>query len=138
MRRHDWHLVVGSFAYLAFDIMVLWAAFKAFGSSPELAIIWIAYLIGELGGLIPIPGGIGGIDVGLVGMLVIYGVDASAATAAVLAYRAVALWVPAVVGGAAFVALRRTLNTEAERIALCPDGTQIEVVGRGRVVVSRP
>ena len=34
---------------------------------PPLAIIWIGYLIGELGGLIPVPGGIGGVDLGLVG-----------------------------------------------------------------------
>jgi uncharacterized membrane protein YbhN (UPF0104 family) len=59
-----------------------------------------------------VPGGIGGVDLGLVGALVIYHVNVNAATAAVLAFRAVSLWVPAVVGGIAFVFLRRTLADE--------------------------
>ena len=119
VRQHDWQLVAGAIGYLAFDVMILWATFHAFGSSPELSLIWIAYLIGELGGLLPIPGGIGGVDAGLVGTLVVYGVAVTPATAAVLAYRAIALWVPAVVGGAAFVALRRTLRTEPDDLAPC-------------------
>ncbi len=94
--------------------MVLWATFHAFGSAPPLAIVWIGYLIGELGGLIPVPGGIGGIDAGLVGTFALYGVPITSAASAVLAYRAIALWVPAILGAAAFVLLRRTLRNESE------------------------
>jgi hypothetical protein len=32
----------------------------------------VAYIVGQLGGLIPIPGGIGGVDGGLIGTLVLY------------------------------------------------------------------
>jgi hypothetical protein len=46
-------LVIALAGYLGFDVMILWATFHAFGSVPPLAIIWIGYLIGELGGLIP-------------------------------------------------------------------------------------
>jgi hypothetical protein len=53
----------------------------------------------------------------------------------VLAYRAIALWVPAVVGGAAFVTLRRTLRNEAEQLAVCVPQSEMEVIGLGRVVV---
>jgi hypothetical protein len=67
----------------------------------------MAYLIGELGGLIPVPGGIGGVDAGLVGTFVLYNVPITVAASAVLAYRAIALWVPAILGSAAFVSLRR-------------------------------
>ena len=131
-------LSIGLIAYLAFDVMVLWTCFRAFGDSPPLAIVWMAYLIGELGGLIPVPGGIGGVDLGLVGTLVVYGVSLAPATAAVLAYRAIALWVPAVLGSIAFIALRRTLRDEAQQIAICAPQTEMDVIGIGRVVISEP
>jgi uncharacterized protein (TIRG00374 family) len=135
LREHDLQLIVGAIGYLAFDVMILWATFHAFGSSPDLAILWIAYLIGELGGLLPVPGGIGGVDLGLVGTLVLYGVGVTAATAAVLAYRAIALWVPALFGAAAFVALRRTLRNEADQLAACGPGGSVDVIGLGPTIV---
>ena len=133
LRERNAMLLLGLAGYLGFDVMVLWATFHAFGVAVPLAIIWIAYLIGELGGLIPVPGGIGGVDLGLVGALALYGVPLTGATAAVLAYRAIALWVPAVFGGAAFVGLRRTLRGEASEIASCGPGGEVDVIGRGRV-----
>jgi uncharacterized protein (TIRG00374 family) len=135
LREANAWLIAGLIAYLVFDLLVLWAAFHAFGHSPPIAIIWIAYLIGELGGLIPVPGGIGGIDAGLVGTFVLYGVSITSAASAVLAYRAVALWVPAVLGAAAFVVLRRTLRNESQAIAVCAPQTEMEVIGLGRVVI---
>jgi uncharacterized protein (TIRG00374 family) len=129
-------LIAGLIAYLAFDVMILWASFRAFGPAPPMAILWIAYLIGELGGLIPVPGGIGGVDAGLVGTLALYHVSLTSAAGAVLAYRAIALWVPSVVGTGAFLALRRTLRDEADKIAVCVPQTEMEVIGLGRVVIS--
>lgn len=131
-------LIGGMIAYLVFDIMILWATFRAFGAAPPLAIVWIAYLLGELGGLIPVPGGIGGVDAGLVGTLVLYNVPITSAASAVLAYRAIALWVPAVLGAAAFVALRRTLRRESAEIAVCAPQTEMDVIGLGRVVIGPP
>jgi uncharacterized membrane protein YbhN (UPF0104 family) len=136
LRRRDPWLLVGLAGYLAFDVMILWATFHAFGAAPALAIIWIGYLIGELGGLIPVPGGVGGVDLGLVGTLVLYHVPVGAATAAVLAYRAIALWVPAVVGAGSFVLLRRSLAAENVAVGNCADGGEVEVIGRGRVRIS--
>ncbi len=135
LREGDAWLICGLIAYLVFDVMILWATFRAFGAAPALAIIWIAYLLGELGGLIPVPGGIGGVDAGLVGTLVLYHVPITVATSAVLAYRAIALWVPAVLGAAAFAALRRTLRRESSQIAICAPQTEMDVIGLGRVVI---
>ena len=135
LREGNLVLILGLIAYLAFDVMIVWATFHALGPAPPLAILWIAYLIGELGGLIPIPGGIGGVDAGLVGTLALYNVSLASAAGAVLAYRAIALWVPAVVGGLAFIALRRTLRNEAQQIAVCAPQTEMEVIGLGRVVI---
>jgi len=70
LREGNAVLIAGIFAYLLFDMLIVWATFRAFGSSPALGIVFMAYLIGELGGLIPVPGGIGGIDAGLVGTFV--------------------------------------------------------------------
>ncbi|MGA2452750.1 MAG: lysylphosphatidylglycerol synthase transmembrane domain-containing protein [Solirubrobacteraceae bacterium] len=136
LREGNAWLIAGLIAYLVFDLMLLWATFHAFGSAPPLAIIWIAYLIGELGGLIPVPGGIGGIDAGLLGTFVLYGVPLTSAASAVLAYRAIALWVPSLLGAAAFVVLRRTLRNESQAISVCAPQTEIEVIGLGRVVIT--
>lgn len=135
LREGNAWLIGGILAYLVFDVMILWATFRAFGAAPPLAILAIAYLIGELGGLIPIPGGIGGVDAGLVGTFVLYNVPSTAAASAVLAYRAIALWVPAILGSAAFVSLRRTLRRESAEISVCAPQTEMEVIGLGRVVV---
>jgi uncharacterized protein (TIRG00374 family) len=110
LRKGNALLIAGMVAYLFFDLLLLWATFCAFGAAPPLAIIWMAYLIGELGGLLPVPGGIGGVDVGLIGTLVLYNVPITHATSAVLAYRAIALWVPALLAVPAFVSLRRALG----------------------------
>jgi uncharacterized protein (TIRG00374 family) len=138
LREGNVLLLAGMLAYLVFDVMILWATFRAFGPAPPVAVLAIAYLIGELGGLIPVPGGIGGVDAGLVGTLALYNVQLATATAAVLAYRAIALWVPAVLGSAAFVSLRRTLRDEADAIAVCAPQAEMEVIGLGRVVIHSP
>jgi uncharacterized protein (TIRG00374 family) len=133
LRRPSPLLLLGLLGYLGFDVAILWATFHAFAASPPVAVMCLAYLIGELGGLIPVPGGIGGVDLGLVGALVLYHVPAASATAAVLAYRALALLVPAVLGLLAFLALRRSLARERIAISGCePDG-EVELIGRGVV-----
>jgi uncharacterized membrane protein YbhN (UPF0104 family) len=138
LREGNAWLIGGLLAYLLFDVAILWATFRAFGAAPPLAILSIAYLIGELGGLIPIPGGIGGVDAGLVGTFVVYHVPITIAVSAVIGYRAIALWIPAVLGSAAFVSLRRTLSKESAAIAVCAPHTEMEVIGRGRVLIGPP
>jgi len=135
LREANLVLIAGLLAYLVFDVMILWATFRAIGSAPPAGILAMGYLIGELGGLIPIPGGLGGIDAGLVGTLVLYHVPITAAAGAVLLYRATALWVPGLVGGGAFVILRRSLRREAGAIEVCAPQTEMEIIGVGRAVI---
>jgi uncharacterized protein (TIRG00374 family) len=118
VRRRDWRVIVGSLGYWAFDNAVLWACFHAFGESPAITLVLMGYLLGQLGGLLPIPGGIGGIDGGLIGALVVYGLPAAATAAAVLSYRVILFWVPLILGGAAFAALRKGLD-DPDRPDLC-------------------
>ena len=114
---HSAGVILGSFAYMAFDIAAFGLGFAAVGSVPALGTLVLGYLIGQLGNLVPLPGGIGGTEGALIGILVLYGVNLTEATAAVLTYRLFQLAVPALLGVPAFIALRRKL-TRADQPAL--------------------
>lgn len=103
----DWRLL-GAVGYLWFDIAVLWVCFRALGHAPPIGSLVLAYQIGYLSNLIPIPGGIGVLDGSLVGMFVLYGVNDTLATSATIVYHAISLWVPATWGTIAFLLLRRS------------------------------
>jgi uncharacterized membrane protein YbhN (UPF0104 family) len=120
LRSGNWRVIAGSIGYWAFDNAVLWATFHAFGLSPPLTVILLGYLIGQLGGLLPIPGGIGGIDGGLIGTLIVYGTPAAGTAAAVLGYRVILFWLPLIAGGVAFAALRRDMPKPGELAACAP------------------
>jgi uncharacterized protein (TIRG00374 family) len=102
--------LLGSIAFWAFQIAVLWASFKAFGESPPLAVIVMAFFVGMLGNLLPLPGGIGGVDGGMIGAFAAFNVDARLAIVAVLVYRGFTFWLPTVPGILAYVQLRRTVE----------------------------
>jgi uncharacterized protein (TIRG00374 family) len=114
LRSRNLLVITGAFGYWAWDNAVLWAAFQAFGASPSLTVVLMGYLIGQLGGLLPLPGGLGGIDGGLIGTLIVYGVPVEEATAAVIVYRVILFWLPLIAGAAAFISLRRALNRRPE------------------------
>ena len=118
LRSGNARVLAGSFGYWVFDNAVLWATFHAFGLSPPLTVVLMGYLIGQLGGLLPIPGGIGGIDLGLIGTLIVYGTPAAGTAAAVFAYRLILFWLPLIVGGVAFAQLRRDMP-QGNELAAC-------------------
>ena len=117
-RSRNLLVIAGSVGYWAWDNAALWATFHAFGHPPPLTVILMGYLIGQLGGLLPLPGGLGGIDGGLIGTLIVYGAPAAATAAAVLAYRVILFWLPLLAGAVAFISLRRGLN-HPDRPELC-------------------
>jgi uncharacterized membrane protein YbhN (UPF0104 family) len=102
--------LVGALAWWGFDIGVLWASFHAFGGSPEMAVVVMAYFVGQLGNVLPLPGGIGGVDGAMIGAFSALGVSSSLAVVSVLAYRAFAFWLPTLPGAVAYLQLRRTLH----------------------------
>jgi uncharacterized membrane protein YbhN (UPF0104 family) len=105
----NWQLG-GALAYYAFDTAVLWAAFHAYGRTPPLGVIVMGYLVGSLAGALPVPAGLGAVDGGLIGALVLYGAPAVPAAAAVLLYRGISLSIPAALG-----AIGCTCSTTAHR-----------------------
>ena len=134
LRSRNPAVALGAAGYLLFDVAVLGVCFRAFGNDvPSVGVLLVAYLVGQLGSLIPIPGGIGGVDAGLIGTLALYGVDATDAAVAVIAYRGLLLAIPAILGLPALAVLRRRLRDEAHDIAACAPGEAVEVLGRGFV-----
>ncbi len=109
LRHPEWALF-GVVTWWAFNIAVLYATFRAFGEAPPTAVLVQAYFVGMLANLLPLPGGIGGVDGGMIGAFVAFGVSGSLALVAVLTYRLLAFWLPSIPGVIAYFQLRRTVS----------------------------
>jgi uncharacterized membrane protein YbhN (UPF0104 family) len=110
IRAHDWRLL-GAVGYWLFDNLVLYACLAAFGHAPSFWVVAMAYLVGMLANSVPVPGGFLAVEGGLVGMLLLFGArPGSLVIAAVVVYRAISLWIPAVIGSLAFLSLRREIG----------------------------
>lgn len=129
VHRSGWKAVAGALAYLFFDVLVLFTVFTAIHAhpAPTFGVVVLAYIIGALGGSIPLPASVGSVG-GMVGMLILYGVGHNVAVAAVLLYQAVGLLVPFVGGGIAYLLLRRQLTPETATAgaAIVAEGPRIE------------
>jgi putative heme transporter len=109
LRHPDWAML-GTVAWWALNIAVLYASFRAFGQAPPTAVLVEAFFVGMLANLLPLPGGIGGVDGGMIGAFVAFGVSGSLALIAVLVYRLLSFWLPSIPGAIAYFQLRRTVN----------------------------
>ena len=101
--------LLGALAWWGFDMTVLWTMFHAFGSAPPFTVVWMAYFLGTLGNLLPLPGGLGGVEGGMIGAFAAFGVNFNLALLAVLSYRALSFWLPTLPGAVAYLQLRRTV-----------------------------
>lgn len=102
--------LLGGVAYWGFDIAVLGLCLKAFGTTVPVAVLVMGYFLGTLGSLLPLPGGIGGVEGGMIGAFVAFGVPGDRALVGVLAYRAISFWLPTLPGIAGYVWLRSTVR----------------------------
>jgi hypothetical protein len=107
--RRGWHelrrphpAVLGAVAYWAFDVGVLVTMLYAFGVRLPVAAVVLAYFLGTMFNVVPLPGR-------LAASLIALGAPAGAAIAGVLAYRAVAVWLPALPGVASLASLRASV-----------------------------
>lgn len=86
------------------NVLALSFCLLAMGVSLPLVSVLLIFNLGVLlGTATPTPGGLGGVEAGLVGGLVIYHVDSATALAAVLLFRFISYWLPLAVGGIAFI-----------------------------------
>lgn len=109
--------LIGAPLWWGFDLAVLWACFRAFGQAPPPGVILVAYFVGTLANTLPLPGGIGGVEGGMIGAFIVFGIHPPLAVAAVLAYRLFAFWLPTIPGAIAFIQLRRTLTAWSQPAA---------------------
>ena len=139
LRRGSWTTILGIVGYLLFDVLVLFFAFHAVHAHPIPAfpIVIMAYIIGALGGSLPLPAAAGTIG-GIAGMLIVYGVAGHAALAAVLLHQAIGLMVPLIGGAIAYAILRRRfgpirLGATSDPVAPQADAPGGEAPGRSSV-----
>jgi len=116
VRNPNWRLL-GAVGFLCLDMGALWAACAATGHRLGFLAVLIAYCIGYLATAVPIPAGIGVLDTGLAGALILYGLPATAAVGAVLVYHAISIWVPGLGGLTAWLANRRAKTVEHPPVA---------------------
>lgn len=92
---------------LFFDYGCLLATIRATGANSNPSLVLLAYAVAGLLALIPItPGGLGIVEAGLSGLLILAGVPAGDAVVATLAYRIISYWLPIFVGPFAYFAFR--------------------------------
>lgn len=117
----EWRAIAAAAGWWGFDIAVLWACLQAFGGSPPVTVVVMAYFIGILGNLLPLPAGISG---AMIGTLIGFGVPGGLAITAVVAHRAFSYWLPTLPGIAAYLRLLRDVRGWG------PGGTPISLSSR--------
>jgi uncharacterized protein (TIRG00374 family) len=100
--------VLGAIGWWAFDISVLYVCLHAFGGSPPIAVVVMGYFVGMIANTLPVPGGVGAVEGGMIGALIGFGVGSGLAIVGVLSYRFFSFWLPIIPGVIAYVQLLRT------------------------------
>ncbi len=113
--------MLGAAGFLCLDMAALWATCRATGHPLGALALAVAYFIGYLASMIPMPAGIGVLDSGLAGALVLYGFSPAASVGAVLVYHAISVWVPALGGLIAWLPTRARPLAEAAVVAPAAD-----------------
>lgn len=97
-------IILVSLAFVA----CLDASIRAFGGELPFATIAVVYLAGNAAGsALPVPGGIGPIELALTGLLTGAGLPLAVATPAVLVFRVATFWLPVLPGWLSFTFLQR-------------------------------
>ena len=84
--------------------------FSQAAETPPIAVIIMSYFLGMTGNLLPLPGGVGGVEGGMIAAFAAFDVNFGLATVAVLSYRAFSFWLPTIPGAIAYVQLRGTVK----------------------------
>jgi uncharacterized membrane protein YbhN (UPF0104 family) len=113
-RQRSWR-VLGTWLDLFGAIGSLYACLIAVGAHLPFAVVAMSFVIGQLAQAIPVPGGIGAIDAGVTGALVLYGGDASVSAGAEIISHGLALTVPILAGSIAFALLPDEIKRTRQR-----------------------
>jgi uncharacterized protein (TIRG00374 family) len=100
--------LTGAVGKAGFDYLALVCCLAAVGARPNASLVLLAYVAGALLAMIPVtPGGLGFVEAGLTGMLVLAGASGQQSVVGTLAYRLVSFWLPLPAGGIAYLLFRR-------------------------------
>jgi uncharacterized membrane protein YbhN (UPF0104 family) len=110
-------LVVAAVGYWAADCGVLVVAFRAAHGSAPIGVIVLAYMLGQLGNALPLPGGVGGVEPAMLGVLTSSGINVALGAAAVVLYRFISLGLQSAVGAVGVSTLIPSLQRERARTA---------------------
>ena len=105
--RHPSLRLLGGLGYLGFDMAVLLCTLRGLGYHANCGALMLGYLLGYCATMIPVPAGVGVLEGGLGGALMLYGAPPAKTAAAVLIYHAIAFWIPSLGGLGAYAALAR-------------------------------
>ena len=109
LRQHKFMTSVTSVGRALGDYLALYASLLAVGLRPSPAIVLVAFIAANAAGMVPFtPGGLGFVEAGLSGTLVLTGAQEDQALAAVAIYRLVSCWLPVLAGVAVYVWSRRS------------------------------
>jgi uncharacterized membrane protein YbhN (UPF0104 family) len=111
--------LLGATGWWAADCAALWASFQAVGGRPALSVLILAYMLGQLGNTLPLPGGVGGVEPLMLGIFASSGVNLGLAGAAIICYRTIALSVQGGLGALAFVGLASGLRADRGQVRYC-------------------
>jgi len=96
--------LLSSMTLTILHMLCLMASMYAIGGSVSLAVVVLVFSLGVgAGASVPTPGGLGGLEAGMVAGFIAFGMPANTALAGVLLYRIISFWIPLIIGGAAFV-----------------------------------
>jgi len=96
------------------EYLALYASLLAVGLHPSPVIVLAAFAAGNAAGMIPLtPGGLGFVEAGLGGVLLLSGASEEQALAGVAIYRLATTWLPVLAGVAAYLWSRAGLRAPA-------------------------
>jgi uncharacterized protein (TIRG00374 family) len=121
--RTWWQALLLSAGRWVLDYLTLLAALTAVHADPRPSTVLLAFCAAQFLGTLPLtPGGLGFVEAGLTGTLVLAGVPAGAAVVATLGYRLVSFWLPIPAGAIAAVVHRRLYGEEESAPAALSGG----------------
>ncbi|PWU19418.1 MAG: hypothetical protein C5B48_13590 [Candidatus Rokuibacteriota bacterium] len=131
--------VAAAAASTGLDLAALLASLRAVGADPRPSLVVLAYTTASLLALVPFtPGGLGFVEAGLVGALMLAGVSGGDALTATLLYRIVAYWLPLPAGAIAYAVFMRTFRTASAPSPIRQDARPGEGVSRQRTLRRYP
>jgi len=139
MREHLadrwWKVVLASSGKWGFEYLALVLAVRGVGHDDASSILLLAFVTASLLSRIPFtPGGLGFVEAGLTGTLVLAGLSAGDAATATLAYRLVSYWLPIPFGGLAYAIHLVTMRRKGVELDPIVDRESGEVIAENPIV----